>query len=325
MSNMLTRRWVDEVLVPEIERINATDHVDSQETELYSQETELESQETEVAGPSWASNPPETLTSEQRRILEQRKLARGDPTRPKILLLANSWGGHSSDQHAEDLLARGIFELRIPKHTTARLQPLDVQVFRQYKIFVKRITEAASHLGIVQQVIDRYGIIRMHSVIWDQLHAPVYRDMLLWAWRNTDPDFSEDELTYGAPPRMVLDVQFGFNRTIGCETENCSARAFIRCAHCGKHLCLNHFLNRTCIHSIEHNQTEHEHINSTSSFRDRNHDHDHDNGSSGGTGAVIGTSLTGAALGVGVGIAGASATAGGASSAAASMGGSARC
>lgn len=255
MSRRLTDRWIDEIVTPEIARLE-----DNDSESLSSQD----SQATERAGPSWSFDPPETWTAEQRRIMELKNTT-STPRRPGVLLLLDSWGGHSSDDLADKLIDRNIFVLKIPRRTTADLQPLDVQVFRQYKIFVKRIIEASSYEGTIRNLTDRYGIMRMHSLIWNQLQAPVYRDMLLWAWRKTDPDFTGDELENDPPPRMTLDIQFGFDRKHSCEVPNCRNKAFIRCSHCGKHLCHQHFMARQCFHEDQEQNEPPLFVNSTGS------------------------------------------------------------
>lgn len=176
MSRNLSLRFIDEVLVPEIARLSADD------SESMSSQ---DSQSTKLAGPSWASNPPESWTPEQHRIMELRNADSG-PRRPRVLLLLDSWEGHASDSLVQLLDDRNIFVLRIPPRTTSILQPLDVQIFRQYKWFIKRIMEATAYEGISRNLTDRYGIMRMQSLIWNQLQAPVYRDMALWGWRHTD-------------------------------------------------------------------------------------------------------------------------------------------
>lgn len=101
------------------------------------------------------------------------------------------------------------------------------------------------------EITSRLGVINMPGLIWDQFHSSKYRDMLLYAWRHTDPEFMIDELENGAPPATVTDIQFDLGRRSDCQVRNCNHRAFIRCSHCGKLLCLQHFLNRTCLHRIE--------------------------------------------------------------------------
>lgn len=98
--------------------------------------------------------------------------------------------------------------------------------------------------------MKRYGIINMQSLIWNQFLSPEYRPMLRYAWRNTDPGYTNSELQSRAPPPLVQDIQFNFNQSSLCE-HNCTNYAFIRCSHCGKLMCLDHFLNRTCFHDDE--------------------------------------------------------------------------
>lgn len=97
------------------------------------------------------------------------------------------------------------------------------------------------------QVQTRDGILNFQSLMWNQLSSPVYRDLIRYAWHSTDPDFQTDELDVYKPP-TVQQVQFGLKRGDKCQVENCTEHAFIRCSYCGKLLCLDHFLNRTCFH-----------------------------------------------------------------------------
>lgn len=300
MSRRLTNQWVEDVLEQVIPQLEAADG-----ESLASQD----SQSTQIAGPSWASNPRDSWTPEQCRIMDLRN-STSSKVRQGALLLLDSWGGHSSDSLVEELSDRDIFVLRIPPRTTGDLQPLDVQLFRQYKIFVKRVMEAASYEGILQQLTDRYGIMRMHSVIYNQFQAPIYRDMLLWAWRKTDPDFEQDELENSPPPDMVLNIQFEFDRRHSCEVEGCESRAFIRCSHCRKHLCLKHFLARKCFH---HDHEDHGNTTASTARPTSRRDRD-DEGSSGAAGSIA----TGAALAAGAGYIGSNAAVGASITAAAS-------
>lgn len=57
----------------------------------------------------------------------------------------------------------------------------------------------------------------------------------------------------GPPSRGVLANQFSFRET-RCQNKDplthayCSRPAFIKCSHCGKFLCLKHFIERVCFH-----------------------------------------------------------------------------
>lgn len=128
------------------------------------------------------------------------------------------------------------------------VQPLDVGFFRSYKRLLKRISEAALMDDRINDLTDRYGVMRINSLIFDQLSADVYQDLIRYAWRKTDPNFSADELTIGEPPPSVDEINFNFKKREVCEHEDCTKDAFIRCSHCGKLLCLHHFLERQCFH-----------------------------------------------------------------------------
>ena len=66
---------------------------------------------------------------------------------------------------------------------------------------------------------------------------------------KTDRNFETEELDLGPVPPMVEDINFNFNRRETCEQEQCQLAAFLRCADCGKLLCLQHFLERVCFHN----------------------------------------------------------------------------
>lgn len=165
--------------------------------------------------------------------------------------------------------------LQIPKRTTAELQPLDVDFNRQYKKFVKRVTEKAIQESRVDDITNREGLMNLHSLIWNQFSSSEYEDMIRHAWHNTDPDYGVEELSSEPPGRMVQEVQFDFDPSDRCEF-NCTNHAFIRCSHCGKLMCLQHFLQRSCFHNhsltmdYDHHEDDSSHDSSNST--DSSHD-----------------------------------------------------
>lgn len=165
-------------------------------------------------------------------------------SKPTLLLFMDAWGGNRAVQVAAR--AEKIKIVTIPEGSTAHIQPLDVVFNRQYKIFINRITEQAIHEQIIGLITARDGIINMHSLVWNQFSAKAYTDLHRYAWHNTDPRFEREELVLD-PPNTVRKIQFNFPRGT-CEVDDCTKDAFIRCAHCGKQMCLLHFLTRTCFH-----------------------------------------------------------------------------
>ena len=197
--------------------------------------------------------PSADTTADRCRASAETQASKDCLEKPDVLLIHDSWSGQTSDSLRRALQLGRIRSLIIPPHTTAVLQPLDVTFNRQYKKFAKRITEEALYARTVRNITDRDGVINMHSLIWNQFSAPAYQDLLRYAWHNTDTGFSPAELAVGPPPRTVQDIQFSFNASSRCQVDNCTAHAFIKCAHCGKLLCLHHFLERECFHNEETN------------------------------------------------------------------------
>ena len=207
-----------------------------------------------VAGPSWIENP---RTREERDQIRQDRcyaelLREAEYTcrdRPEALALFDSWAGQQGRAFRAKLSENQIVTLQIPPHTTGQLQPLGVGFFRQYKIIMSRLMDAARLDGLIDQVIIRYGIINLNSLIYNQLQARAYRDQNRYAWRKTDSRFSADELESGDTPATANNVNFGFRRNHICEVEGCTHTARIQCSHCGTFLCTKHFLERVCFHT----------------------------------------------------------------------------
>jgi len=95
-------------------------------------------------------------------------------------------------------------------------------------------------------VTPREGSINVHPLVWNQFDSTAYTDMLRYAWRHTDPAYSIEELSARPVPPMVQELKFNFDASRPCEVHDCTNHVFSRCAHCGKHLCLRHFLQRVC-------------------------------------------------------------------------------
>lgn len=90
---------------------------------------------------------------------------------------------------------------------------MDVTFNLQYKRFAKEIAEAAIDPRAevnYQELISREGHIRKHALMWNQFGSPEYEDMICYAWHNTDPHWSMDEMQTRQKPKMVIDIQFSF-------------------------------------------------------------------------------------------------------------------
>ena len=97
------------------------------------------------------------------------------------LVFCGSWSGHKGEQVPLDAFGGKDVNLKIiPPKTTKYAQPLDVHFFRQYKIYAKRITDFIKlrSSNFQPKLHDRFFIMKLHSVIYNQLSVDAYRPML---------------------------------------------------------------------------------------------------------------------------------------------------
>lgn len=144
-----------------------------------------------IAGPSWIQNPRTEEERDQMRhdqcyaeALQEAESVCG--YRPNALALFDSWAEQSGNIFKDKLSDNRISILKIPPHTTGYLQPLDVGFFRQYKIIYNRMMDAARMDHQSEPLTKRWGIINFNSLVFNQLQAPIFRDLFRWAWRHTD-------------------------------------------------------------------------------------------------------------------------------------------
>ena len=96
------------------------------------------------------------------------------------LVFCGSWSGHKDEQAPLEVFGGKDVDLKIiPLKTTKCAQPLDVYFFRKYKIYAKRITDFIKLCSSNMQpkFHDRFFIMKLHSVIYNQLSAEAYRPM----------------------------------------------------------------------------------------------------------------------------------------------------
>ena len=162
----------------------------------------------------------------------------------KCLLLLDAWSGQKDCgiyEEVKDLCTR----LEIPPKTTEYIQPLDRYFFRQYKIMRKKIAERLQLDDLPYDLHKRENIIKLHSLIHDQLSSTKFVDMIKFAWSDCGyMDKSSQKF------QNVIEVCFPSptNDNIICETTNCAEAIFIRCSHCDVHLCIHHFFGELHAH-----------------------------------------------------------------------------
>lgn len=258
MDSDLTERWVESVLIPAMnysealigpdDQLHEDQGAERQPGNLLRSENRGVDQEDEQCyqkAVSQSTNCDALYWPDSSYChADAAKQARNDClSPPHRLLLMDSWAGNRPITRLGRM--RSIKTLTVPERTTGQLQPLDVGFMRQYKIFVNRITNQAHYHDLIKDVTSREGILNMHSLIWNQFSAPAYTSMIRNCWNKTDLNFDDGEVEDPLP--KVREIQFAFKDT-ECSVRDCENHAFIRCAHCGKVLCLHHFLERNCFH-----------------------------------------------------------------------------
>ncbi|XP_025153861.1 uncharacterized protein LOC112588375 [Harpegnathos saltator] len=155
------------------------------------------------------------------------------------VLLIDSWTGHCPNI-ISDLTPSGkrIITMIISKGTTRKIQLLDVYGFRIWKNFAKRFSDIVLLLESNINLHERNNIIKLQSLIHNQLSSPRYHNLFKYSWFKSG-------YTDERPEDFKNPVQFSFDETsITCDIEGCNNIAVIRCSWCKKSLCLKHFFHK---------------------------------------------------------------------------------
>jgi hypothetical protein len=153
------------------------------------------------------------------------------------LLLLDSWKGQKDIGLFSSLEEIGLELQFIPEKTTYLCQPLDVYGFRQWKLFIRKITNhiAQGHTGIDIDISLRSNIIIMQSLIMNQLSAPIFKTMWEYAWYKAG--YSNER-----PHKFENVNEVVFEKSMRkCASQDCVTFQFLKCSHCRTFLCFHHF------------------------------------------------------------------------------------
>ncbi|XP_067208309.1 uncharacterized protein [Linepithema humile] len=152
------------------------------------------------------------------------------------VLLLDSWSGQCP-AIVTDLtpMEKQVTTMVIPKGTTGKIQPLDVYGFRIWKNFARRFSDTVLLLNYDINLHQRNNIIKLQSLIHNQLSSPRYQNLFKYSWFKSG-------YTNERPETFKNPVEFSFEQTSStCDIEDCNDIAVIQCSWCGKSLCLKHF------------------------------------------------------------------------------------
>lgn len=155
----------------------------------------------------------------------------------KSVLLLDSWSGHCSDIE-KDFTDKEVDIKKIPGGTTGKIQPLDVYGFRIWKNFVRHFSDTVILLNYDINLHLRNNIIKLQSLVHNQLSSPRYIDLFKYSWYKSG-------YIDGRPDEFENPVSFSFGDSCetNCEIEGCKNVAIIRCGWCKKSLCFKHFFD----------------------------------------------------------------------------------
>jgi len=151
--------------------------------------------------------------------------------------LIDSWSGHCPTAIEEATPHdKEVYYQIIPTATTGAIQPLDVFGFRIWKNFVKHFSDSVMLMNGDLNLHLRNNIIKLQSLIHNQLSSPRYQNLFRYAWYKSGyiidrPEEFENPVTFG----------FGDSCDTNCQIDGCINVTMIRCSWCKKSLCLKHF------------------------------------------------------------------------------------
>lgn len=159
----------------------------------------------------------------------------------KFLLLIDSWGGQTNPQLYDELFQdeEGLPTCSIkviPPKCTPLVQPCDVYFYRQVKNFIKKIQNCSYLIEQEKEITFREDCIKIHSIVHHQLSAPIFGNMLRYAWFASKLC---DERECFMNVNQVCFSMETLKQRCGCKNA-----AFITCARCRNNYCFPCFYDK---------------------------------------------------------------------------------
>ena len=161
----------------------------------------------------------------------------------KLLFIVDSWSGQQNRVMYDELFldpaeqnAPTCTLKTIPPKCTPLCQPCDIYFFRQVKNLVSRFQNANTLIAENREISDRENIIKLHSIIHNQLSSPVFKKMIQYAWyasQLTLPAYEKPTF------RNVNEVCFP--SYLAVKKCICTAQVFIACSWCRINFCFQCF------------------------------------------------------------------------------------
>ena len=162
------------------------------------------------------------------------------------LILIDSWTGYKKSYDDEGIKNAVTFKIMPPK-TTSHVQPLDVFFNRQFKEFIRRISDKIRRSDQNFVLSIRVNLAKILSFTHRQFTAPRFSDFLKYSW------FKAGYVDY-RPDQFLTPVQYCFDsyNVASDETKcGCGDFPFMKCAFCENFFCFTHSITtvHTCINN----------------------------------------------------------------------------
>ncbi|XP_043286597.1 uncharacterized protein [Venturia canescens] len=161
----------------------------------------------------------------------------------KSVLLIDFWSGHcprvvdGATPHNKEIVT-----MIIPKGTTENIQPLDVFGFKIWKNYVRHFSDSVMLLDYDLNLHLRNNIIKLQSLVHNQLSSPRYKNLFRYAWFKSG--YIEERSEHFENP---IEFAFGMSSQTQCEMKGCTNVAIIRCS-CGiKSPCVSNIFSKNII------------------------------------------------------------------------------
>lgn len=155
---------------------------------------------------------------------------------PKSVLLVDSLGSYKDRVQidaSKPETVEYILEM-LPPGTTATAQPLDVYFFRQYKSFMRRLSNEINFHHPEIKLNQRNTILKLQALVHGQFSSPRFSNFIKYAW------FKSNYITEKPPHESPMTFCFK-ERYACCIKIECDQIAFVCCGWCKEDLCFHHF------------------------------------------------------------------------------------
>ena len=151
------------------------------------------------------------------------------------MLIIDGWAGQGP---TAGLSSPNLTLEYIPKGATKYIQPLDVYFFRQYKILVKNIIEQTRdsffHDKTGLKPCDRFFIVKLHNLCFNQLQHPRFSPMLRYAWQKSGYDSDSIVESF----ENVFEILLKPLKSRNAKSRNHDEFPIFKCVYCDAFVCL---------------------------------------------------------------------------------------